>query len=90
MLEQLAPLLTGRKLKKKRQDMATITKSMAVKALKEGKAVYANFKAGTMLLNVNAPTWERMRVVSIGPKYVTTMTAGGKVAIENVASFDLG
>jgi hypothetical protein len=70
--------------------MNTITKSMAVKALREGKAVYANFKAGTMLLNVNAPAWERMRIVSIGPKYITTMTAGGKIAVDNVISFDLG
>jgi hypothetical protein len=70
--------------------MHTISKAMAVKALKRGQSVYANFKTGAKFENINAPTWERMRVVIIGTKFVTTMTAGGKVNIDAVESFDLG
>lgn len=68
----------------------TITKSMAIKALKTGQAVYANFHEDAVFNNVNAPVFERMRIVSIGPKYVTTMTANGKVDVSKVKSFDLG
>lgn len=63
---------------------------MAVKALKQGQSVYANFKVGVKFNNINATPFERMRVVKIGPKYVTTMTANGQVNIDAVESFDLG
>jgi predicted aspartyl protease len=70
--------------------MNTITKSMAVKALKAGQSVYVTFKPDTKFENINAPTFERMRVILIGRKFVRTMTANGQVKIENVQSFDLG
>lgn len=68
----------------------TISKAMAVKALGQGQAVYANFKPDTRFENINAPVWERMRVISIGPKFVRTLTASGKVKVDAVVSFDLG
>lgn len=67
-----------------------VTKSTAAAALKNGNEVYANFKVGAQFVNLNAPTFEQMRLTSIGNKYVTTMTAQGKVLIELVESYELG